>query len=158
MSIEIVRNYLEQFGVQDRIVEFEVSSATVELAAKAVGCEPARITKTLSFQVGESCVLIAAAGDAKVDNAKYKKQFGVKAKMLHPEEVASMTGHAVGGVCPFGVPDGVKIYLDVSMKRFDLVYPAAGSSNSAIGMTPEELERFSKAEGWIDVCKGWEEE
>ena len=156
MSIEIVRNYLEQFQAQDRILEFPISSATVELAAKAVGCEPARITKTLSFQVGEDCVLIAAAGDAKVDNAKYKKYFGTKAKMLPPEEVALRTGHAVGGVCPFGVPDHVKVYLDVSMKRFETVYPAAGSSNSAIEVTPEELERFSNALGWIDVCKAWE--
>lgn len=157
MSIEIVRNYLKQFDAQERILEFPVSSATVELAARAVGCEPARITKTLSFRVGEDCILIAAAGDAKVDNAKYRKQFGTKARMLAPEEVAAATGHAVGGVCPFGVPESVKVYLDVSMKRFETVYPAAGSSNSAIEVTPEELERFSGAEGWVDVCKGWEE-
>lgn len=156
MSVEMVRKYLEQFDAQDRILEFPVSSATVELAAQAVGCEPARITKTLSFQVGDDCVLIAAAGDAKVDNSKYKGFFGTKAKMLHPEEVAAKTGHAVGGVCPFGVPSQVKVYLDVSMKRFETVYPAAGSSNSAIELTTEELERFSRAIGWIDVCKGWQ--
>lgn len=156
MSIEIVRTYLKQFSAADRILEFDTSSATVELAAKAVGCEPARITKTLSFKVGESCILVAAAGDARIDNAKYKAQFGTKAKMLGPEEVAAMTGHAVGGVCPFGVPEDVKVYLDVSMKRFETVFPAAGSSNSAIEVTPEELEEFSRAQGWVDVCKGWE--
>ena len=158
MSIEVVKKYLTQFQAQDRILEFPVSSATVELAAMAVGCEPARITKTLSFQVGEDCVLIAAAGDAKVDNGKYKKFFGTKAKMMHPEEVAARTGHAVGGVCPFGVPEHVKVYLDVSMKRFQTVYPAAGSSNSAIEVTLEELERFSGSTEWIDVCKVWQGE
>ena len=155
MSIDIVRNYLKEFQAEERILEFPVSSATVELAAKAVGCEPARITKTLSFQVGESCVLIAAAGDAKVDNAKYKKFFGTKAKMMAPEAVAQATGHAIGGVCPFGVPKEVKVYLDVSMKRFETVYPAAGSSNSAIEVTLEELERFSGSAEWVDVCKDW---
>ena len=156
MSIKIVRTYLKQFDAADRILEFDTSSATVELAARAVGCEPARITKTLSFKVGESCILVAAAGDARIDNAKYKARFGTKAKMLGPEEVSAMTGHAVGGVCPFGVPEDVKVYLDVSMKRFETVFPAAGSSNSAIEVTPEELEEFSRAEGWVDVCKGWE--
>lgn len=156
MSVENVRKHLEQFDAQDRILEFPVSSATVELAAKAVGCEPARITKTLSFQIGEDCVLIAAAGDAKIDNGKYKRFFGTKAKMLPPEEVAAKTGHAVGGVCPFGVPESVKVYLDVSMKRFVTVFPAAGSSNSAIELTTEELEHFSGSLGWIDVCKDWQ--
>lgn len=156
MSIEIVREYLKQFDAAERIVEFDVSSATVELAAKAVGCEPARITKTLSFKVGEGCILVAAAGDARIDNAKYKAQFGVKAKMLNAEEVAAMTGHAVGGVCPFGVPKEVKVYLDTSMKRFETVFPAAGSSNSAIEVNLKELEKLSGAEGWVDVCKGWE--
>lgn len=156
MSIEIVREYLKQFDAEKRILEFPVSSATVELAAKAVGCEPARITKTLSFKLGEGCILVAAAGDAKIDNAKYKHQFGTKAKMLAPEEVAAFTGHAVGGVCPFGVPSGVQVYLDVSLKRFATVFPAAGSSNSAIEVTPEELMKLSKARGWVDVCKEWE--
>ena len=153
MSIEVVRKYLEQFGAKERILEFPVSSATVELAAKAVGCEPARITKTLSFQVGEDCVLIAAAGDAKVDNAKYKKFFGTKAKMFKAEDVAQRVGHSVGGVCPFGVPSEVKVYLDESMKRFETVYPAAGSSNSAIKLTLPELEKYSNFKEWVDVCK-----
>ncbi|MCI8996280.1 MAG: YbaK/EbsC family protein [Lachnospiraceae bacterium] len=156
MSIAIVREYLKQFEASERILEFPVSSATVELAAEAVGCQPARITKTLSFKLGEGCILVAAAGDAKIDNAKYKQRFGAKAKMLDPEEVAAFTGHAVGGVCPFGVPQEVQVFLDVSLKRFETVFPAAGSSNSAIEVTPEELERFSRARGWVDVCKGWE--
>lgn len=156
MSIAIVREYLKQFEASERILEFPVSSATVELAAEAVGCQPARITKTLSFKLGEGCILVAAAGDAKIDNAKYKQRFGAKAKMLAPEEVAAFTGHAVGGVCPFGVPQEVQVFLDVSLKRFETVFPAAGSSNSAIEVTPEELERFSRARGWVDVCKGWE--
>ena len=147
MSIERVREYFRQYQMEERIQEFDVSSATVELAAKAVGCEPARITKTLSFKVGDKAVLIATAGDAKVDNAKYK-----------PDEVTEMVGHAVGGVCPFAVKPGTEVYLDVSMRRFDLVYPAAGSSNSAIGLNMEELEKYSGSLGWIDVCKGWQEE
>lgn len=157
MSIEVVRNYFRPLGLEERILEFPVSSATVELAAQAVGCEPARIAKTLSFKVGEEAVLIVAAGDAKIDNRKYKDQFGKKAVMLSPEEVVSLIGHAVGGVCPFGVPDTVSVYLDASMKRFETVFPAAGSSNSAIEMTLEELEKYSHAKEWIDVCKGWQE-
>ena len=158
MSIERVREYFRQYQMEERIQEFDVSSATVELAAKAVGCEPARITKTLSFKVGDKAVLIATAGDAKVDNAKYKAQFHVKATMLKPDEVTEMVGHAVGGVCPFAVKPGTEVYLDVSMRRFDLVYPAAGSSNSAIGLNMEELGKYSGSLGWIDVCKGWQEE
>lgn len=157
MSIEVVRNYFRPLGLEERILEFPVSSATVELAAQAVGCEPARIAKTLSFKVGEEAVLIVAAGDAKIDNRKYKDQFGKKAVMLSPEEVVSLIGHAVGGVCPFGVSDTVSVYLDASMKRFETVFPAAGSSNSAIEMTLEELEKYSHAKEWIDVCKGWQE-
>lgn len=134
-------------------MEFATSSATVELAAEAVGCEPARIAKTLSFKVGDTPVLIVAAGDAKIDNPKYKAQFHTKAKMLTREEVEEKIGHAVGGVCPFAVNEGVEIYLDKSLKRFETVYPAAGSSNSAIQMTMEELEKYSGGSRWIDVCK-----
>lgn len=134
-------------------MEFDTSSATVELAAEAVGCEPARIAKTLSFKVGDTPVLIVAAGDAKIDNPKYKAQFHTKAKMLTREEVEEKIGHAVGGVCPFAVNEGVEIYLDKSLKRFETVYPAAGSSNSAIQMTMEELEKYSGSSRWIDVCK-----
>jgi len=158
MSIEIVRNYFRSFGMEERIREFEVSSATVELAALAVGCEPARIAKTLSFKVGEEPILIVAAGDAKIDNRKYKDQFGKKAQMLTPDEAVALIGHAVGGVCPFGVPETVSVYLDASLKRFETVFPAAGSSNSAIELNMEELEKYSRAKSWIDVCKGWQEQ
>ena len=157
MSVEKVREYLKAYGVEDRMQEFEVSSATVELAAQAVGVEGARIAKTLSFKVHEDPILIVAAGDAKVDNSKYKAMFHTKAKMLTPEQVSQFTGHAIGGVCPFANPDGVETYLDVSLKRFDTVFPAAGSSNSAIQLTCDELEEFSHARGWIDVCKAWQE-
>lgn len=153
MSIVRVREYFRQYGIEDRIMEFATSSATVELAAEAVGCEPARIAKTLSFKVGDTPVLIVAAGDAKIDNPKYKAQFHTKAKMLTREEVEEKIGHAVGGVCPFAVNEGVEIYLDKSLKRFETVYPAAGSSNSAIQMTMEELEKYSGSSRWIDVCK-----
>ena len=158
MSIEIVRKYFSSFGMEERIQEFEVSSATVELAAQAVGCIPARIAKTLSFKVGEEPILIVAAGDAKIDNRKYKDQFGKKAVMLSQEEVSEKVGHAVGGVCPFGIPETVHVYLDESLRRFETVFPAAGSSNSAIELSMEELERYSKAEEWVDVCKGWQEQ
>ena len=154
MSIEVVRKYLKQWNADERILEFDVSSATVELAAQAVGCEPARIAKTLSFKVEDHCVLIVAAGDAKVDNAKYKANFHTKAKMLRQEEVTELIGHAVGGVCPFGVNPGVEVYLDESLKRFTTVFPAAGSSNSAIEVTMDELELYSGGR-WIDVCKGY---
>ena len=159
MSIERVRAYFREFGIEDRILEFDVSSATVELAAQALNCEPGRIAKTLSFLLkDDSCVLVVAAGDAKVDNGKYKVFFGTKAKMLPHDAVPEYVGHAVGGVCPFAVKAGVKVYLDISMKRFETVYPAAGSSNSAIEMTMEELERYSGTTEWIDVCKGWQTE
>ncbi len=158
MSIEIVRKYFSSFGVEERIQEFDVSSATVELAAQAVGCIPARIAKTLSFKLGEDTILIVAAGDAKIDNRKYKDKFGKKAVMLSKEEVTERIGHAVGGVCPFGIPDTVSVYLDESLKRFETVFPAAGSSNSAIELNMEELMWYSHAKEWIDVCKGWQEQ
>lgn len=155
MAIEKVKEYFKKYGMENRVQEFEVSSATVELAAEALHCEPCRIAKTLSFMVNGCPVLIVAAGDAKIDNHKYKTQFGAKAKMLSPEEVETMIGHAVGGVCPFAVNDNVTIYLDESLKRFQTVFPACGSSNSAIELTMEELEQYSAFHSWIDVCKGW---
>ena len=157
MSIERVRAFFKARGMEDRVLEFPVSSATVELAARALGCEPCRIAKTLSFLVEGRAVLIVAAGDAKVDNHKYKAQFGTKARMLSPEEVTALIGHAVGGVCPFAVNEGVAVYLDESLRRFVTVYPACGSSNSAIELTIPELEEYSASSGWIDVCKGWAE-
>ncbi len=156
MSIEKVKSYFAEYGMENRILEFPVSSATVELAAQALNCEPKRIAKTLSFRVGEQAILVVAAGDARVDNAKYKNRFGVKAKMLSHEEAAEMIGHAVGGVCPFAVKEGVAVYLDESLKRFPTVFPAAGSSNSAIELTIAELENYSRFTAWVDVCKGWQ--
>lgn len=153
MAIEKVRQYFKQFGMEDRIMEFDVSSATVELAAQALHCEPGRIAKTLSFSANGQPVLIVAAGDARVDNAKYKARFGTKAKMLSREEAASLIGHAVGGVCPFAVNKGVVVYLDVSLRRFSTVFPACGSGNSAIELTIPELERHSAFSAWVDVCK-----
>lgn len=155
MSIEKVRGYFQTVGIADRILEFDVSSATVELAAQALHCEPCRIAKTLSFMVGEKPVLIVAAGDTKIDNPKYKAQFGTKAKMLTPEQAEILVGHAVGGVCPFAVQPGVEVYLDASLKQFETVFPACGSSNSAIELTIPELERYSGYTAWVDVCKGW---
>ena len=156
MSIERVKQYFEPFDMADRIREFPVSSATVELAAAALGCEGCRIAKTLSFSVDGAAVLIVAAGDARVDNSKFKAFFHTKARMLSPQEAADLVGHAVGGVCPFGVNEGVTTYLDVSLRRFETVFPACGSSNSAIELTLPELEKYSQAKAWIDVCKGWE--
>ena len=158
MSIEKVREFFRPLGREGDILEFPVSSATVELAAQAVGVIPERIAKTLSFLVEEGCVLIGAAGDAKIDNAKYKAMFHTKAKMLTPEQVTRFTGHAIGGVCPFGSLEGVRTYLDISLKRFDTVFPAAGSSNSAIELTCGELEEYSRSLGWVDLCRGWQEE
>ena len=158
MSIERVRPYLEERGMADRIQEFDVSSATVELAAAALGCEGKRIAKTLSFMVDSKAIVIVAAGDAKVDNAKYKAFFGAKAKMLTPDEAVELVGHAVGGVCPFAVNEGVKIYLDISLRRFETVYPAAGSSNSAVRLTPDELADLCPDAVWVDLCKAWQEE
>ncbi|MCI8497449.1 MAG: YbaK/EbsC family protein [Clostridiales bacterium] len=157
MAIEAVREYLKQFQMEDRILEFDVSSATVELAAQAVGCEPARIAKTLSFQIEDRAVLIVAAGDAKVDNAKYKAQFHRKAKMIAFDDVERFIGHAPGGVCPFAVKDGVTIYLDESLRRFETVFPACGSANSAIELSISELERCCGGAEWVDVCKGWQQ-
>lgn len=158
MSIEKVRAYFRTLGREQDILEFPVSSATVELAAQAVGVIPARIAKTLSFLVEDRCVLIVAAGDAKIDNPKYKAMFHTKAKMLTPQQAQEMTGHAVGGVCPFANPEGVQTYLDVSLRRFDTVFPAAGSSNSAVELTCDELAEYSHSLGWIDVCRGWQAE
>lgn len=153
MAIEKVREYFKQYGIDNRIQEFEVSSATVELAAKALHCEPCRIAKTLSFLVDGHAILIVAAGDAKIDNPKYKAQFATKAKMLSPAEAESLVGHAVGGVCPFGINEGVDVYLDESLRRFTTVFPACGSSNSAIELTIPELEKYSSPAAWVDVCK-----
>ena len=155
MAIEAVKEFFKLHGMEQQVQEFEVSSATVELAAQALNCEPCRIAKTLSFMVNEAPILIVAAGDAKIDNPKYKAQFGTKAKMLTPEEVINLVGHAVGGVCPFAVKEGVTVYLDESLKRFETVFPACGSSNSAIELTLEQLEKYSAFTAWIDVCKGW---
>lgn len=156
MSIEKVREYFRALGMEERILEFEVSSATVELAAAALGCEGKRIAKTLSFMVGEKPVLIVAAGDARIANPKYKAQFGTKAAMLSYDDAEKLIGHAVGGVCPFAVNDGVEVYLDESLRRFETVFPAAGSSSSAIELSIPELEKYSRSIGWIDVCKDWE--
>jgi len=156
MAIDRVRTYFEQWNMQDRILEFPVSSATVELAAQAVGCEPGRIAKTLSFMVHGAPILIVTAGDVKIDNPRYKAAFAAKAKMLSAEEAERLTGHAVGGVCPFGVNEGVTVYLDVSLKRFQTVFPACGSANSAIELTIPDLERVSGYKAWVDVCKSRE--
>ena len=155
MSIEKAAAYLQRFGISEKIMEFDVSSATVELAAQALGCDGSRIAKTLSFAVGEKAILIVTAGDTRIDNHKYKALFGTKPKMLAPEQVERMIGHSIGGVCPFGILEGVAIYLDVSMKRFETVFPACGSSNSAIELTIPELELLCGYPRWVDVCKNW---
>lgn len=156
MSVEKVREYLKQYGVSDEIIEFESSSATVELAAQRLGVLPQRIAKTLSFIVDDRCVLIVTAGDARIDNKKYKQIFGQKAKMIESEDVERLTGHEVGGVCPFGNPEGVSTYMDISMKRFDTVFPACGGSKTAIELTPDRLFEYGGALDWVDVCKDWE--
>ena len=156
MSIERVKAYFREYGMEDRIRELAMSSATVELAAAALGCEPQRIAKTLSFLVAGHAILVVAAGDAKVDNHQYKGQFASKAKMLSREEAETMVGHAVGGVCPFAVNEGVEVYLDVSLKRFETVFPACGSANSAIELTIPELEKYSGYRAWVDVRKGYQ--
>ena len=153
MSIEKGSAYFRQFGMEDRVREFDVSSATVELAALALGVDGARIAKTLSFKKDDSCILILAAGDARIDNHKFKEKFHMKAKMLAPDEVLSIVGHPVGGVCPFGINDGIDVYLDESLKRFETVFPAVGSANSAIELNLDELYKYSNAIEWIDVCK-----
>lgn len=153
MSIEMGRAYFRQFGMEDRVQEFSVSSATVELAALALGVDGARIAKTLSFKKDDTCILILAAGDARIDNRKFKDKFHMKAKMPSPDEVLELVGHPVGGVCPFGINDGVDVYLDESLKRFTTVFPAVGSANSAIELDLDELFKYSNAIEWIDVCK-----
>ena len=153
MSIEQGRAYFRSLGMEDRVLEFEVSSATVELAAKAIGVEGARIAKTLSFKTPEGCMLILAAGDARIDNHRFKDTFHMKAKMLTADEVAELVGHPVGGVCPFGCKEGIPVYLDESLKRFETVFPAVGSANSAIELNLDELFRCSKALAWVNVCK-----
>lgn len=155
MAIEKVREHFAKWDLQQKIQELSESSATVEMAAQALDCEPERIAKTLSFLVNDGAILIVAAGDAKIDNAKYKATFGTKAKMINKEDVNALIGHDVGGVCPFGVNEGVAIYLDESLKRFNTVFPACGSSNSAIELTIDELETYTPYKEWIDVCKGW---
>ncbi|WP_338587045.1 YbaK/EbsC family protein [Paenibacillus sp. Y5S-9] len=155
MAIEKVKDFFKQYGMDSQIIEFEVSSATVDLAASALGCEPERIAKTLSFMVNGQAVLVVAAGDAKVDNKKFKEYFKTKAKMLSPDEAIDMVGHAIGGVCPFAIKNDVSVYLDISLKRFETIYPACGSSNSAIELTIKQLEKHSSYSEWIDVCKGW---
>lgn len=153
MSVEKVRAYFARFGMEDRVNELPQSSATVDLAAAALGVEPGRIAKTLSFLVGERPILIVAAGDTKIDNARYKARFGAKAKMLTPEQAVELIGHAVGGVCPFAVNEDCDVYLDESLRRFDVVYPACGSSNSAIALAPDELAACTPGSTWVDVCK-----
>lgn len=157
MSIETVRTHLAAFGLANRIREFSVSSATVELAAAAAGVAPARIAKTLSFREGEGCLLVVAAGDARIDNKKFKDRFGHKATMLPPEDTLRLTGHAVGGVCPFAVPEGTPVYLDESLRQFETVLPAAGNAASAVELTCDELFRAAAARDWVDVCKDWRE-
>ncbi len=157
MSVQIVKEYLKQWSLDDGVREFSVSSATVELAAQALHVIPARIAKTLAFQNAQGCVLIVTAGDTKIDNPKFKQQFSMKATMLSPEDTLALTGFAVGGVCPFGVPGDVAVYTDISLRRFDTVFPACGSSSSAIELTCDALFACSKSRAWIDVCKGWQE-
>ncbi|MBU2703635.1 prolyl-tRNA editing enzyme YbaK/EbsC (Cys-tRNA(Pro) deacylase) [Sporomusaceae bacterium BoRhaA] len=157
MAIEAVKDYFKQYGREKDILEFDESSATVELAAHALNVIPARIAKTLSFKSEKGCILVVTAGDAKVDNRKFKSEFGIKAKMLSPEEVLDLTGHAVGGVCPFGIKnEAVSVYVDVSLKRFETVFPACGSSNSAIELSCDELYQYAQGLKWSDVCKNWE--
>lgn len=153
MAIDKVKEYFRKYDMEEKVLEFDVSSATVELAAEALHCEPSRIAKTLSFFVGEEPILVVTAGDVKIDNAKYKARFGKKAKMISAEKVEVVIGHGVGGVCPFAINENVTVYLDESLKRFTTVFPACGSSNSAIELTIEEMERYSGYEEWVDVCK-----
>ena len=157
MSLESVKSHFKQWDRENDVMEFDSSSATVDQAAETIGVAPARIAKTLSFRGSEDrAILIVAAGDAKIDNKKFRQQFGFKARMLSPDEVLEQTGHAIGGVCPFGLNNELDVYLDVSMKRFETLYPACGSTNSAIELTKEELFKYSFAKEWVDVCKGWE--
>ena len=158
MALEKVLNYFDSVGLKERVKVFEQSSATVELAALAVGCEPAHIAKTMSFLQGDKAILIVTAGDARIENKKYKALFHQKAKMIPWDDVESYIGHAPGGVCPFEINKGVDTYLDVSLKRFETVYPAAGSDNSAVALSIDELEKHSRSKGWIDICKDWNRE
>lgn len=153
MAINKVKKYFKELGIDNRILEFDVSSATVQLAAEAIGCEPERIAKSISLSVNDQVIIIVTAGNVKIDNSKFKQEFNTKAKMLKFEEVEEKIGHAVGGVCPFAINDGVKVYLDISLKQFDYVYPACGSSNSAIKLSIEELEKYSNYIKWVDVSK-----
>lgn len=153
MSVDKVKQYFSKYGMESKVLEFDVSSATVELAAAALNCEPGRIAKTLSFLVGDEPILIVSAGDVKIDNSKYKKTFGKKAKMLTSDQVVELIGHAVGGVCPFAIKEGVNVYLDASLKKYETVFPACGSSNSAIELTIPEMEKYSGYKEWVDVCK-----
>ena len=153
MSLEKAKAYLKEVGYEDRVMEFEVSSATVELAAKAANVKPCQIAKSLTFKVNEKPIMIVCAGDAKIDNPKYKGKFSAKATMLSPDEVDNLIGHSIGGVCPFGINEGVEVYLDESLKRFEHIYPACGNAQSAVKLTPEELEKISNSREWIDVCK-----
>jgi len=156
MSVETVKNYFRNFGMEKRVMEFEISSATVEQAALALNVKPERIAKTLSFKNEQGCILIVTAGDAKVDNQKFKLTFGFKARMLAPDEVLELVGHEIGGVCPFGIDQNIPVYLDVSLKRFTTVFLACGSKNSAIELTCDDLYRYANAKEWVDACKGWE--
>jgi prolyl-tRNA editing enzyme YbaK/EbsC (Cys-tRNA(Pro) deacylase) len=153
MSIEAARAHFRMYGIEERILEFDVSSATVELASRALRVQSARISKTLAFRTDRGCMLIICSGDARIDNQKFKDYFSIKAKMLLPDEVGEMVGHQIGGVCPFGIKEGIPVYLDESLLRFDTVFPAAGSSNSAIELTIDELFKYSRAKGWVDVCR-----
>ena len=158
MSIEKVKIYFDKYNLCDKIIEFSTSSATVELAAKAIGCADAQIAKSLTFMVNDKPIMIVTAGDAKIDNRKYKDKFETKAKMMTPDQVNLFIGHEIGGVCPFGIPSNVKVYCDISMKRFEFMYPAAGSSNSAIKLDIESLFKFSNTLEWVDICKDWQGE
>ncbi|MDQ0155706.1 YbaK/EbsC family protein [Robertmurraya andreesenii] len=159
MSIESVKAHFKKWNRENDVMEFEQSSATVEMAAETIGVIPARIAKTLSFRgEGDKAILVVAAGDAKIDNKKFRQTFGFKARMLSPDEVLEQTGHVIGGVCPFGLANELEVYLDVSMKRFNTLFPACGSTNSAIELTCDEMKEYSYAKDWVDVCKGWNEE
>ena len=155
MSVEMVKAYFKNFGMDAMVLEFKFSSATVELAAQALNVKPERIAKTLSFRKDDGCILVVTAGDVKIDNQKFKSTFGMKARMLAPDEVFLMTGHEIGGVCPFAIQENIWVYLDESLQRFETVFPACGSSNSAIELTCEELFKYSNCQKWVDVCKGW---
>jgi prolyl-tRNA editing enzyme YbaK/EbsC (Cys-tRNA(Pro) deacylase) len=158
MAVEQVKEYLKQYHMEGRLRELTVSSATVELAAQALGVEPARIAKSISLRYGDVCVIIVTAGDAKIDNTKFKTEFGIKPKMLTPEEVEPLTGYRIGGVCPFGNPDSAKVFCDCSLQRFSEIYPAGGSASSCVQLTCEELFVVSKSIRWVDVCKNWQEQ